>query len=54
MTQQDNQNEKKPGENPDGTFHFNPGNMAGKKPSDPEQTSENRKTKEEGGEKPVD
>jgi hypothetical protein len=24
------QNEKKPGEKPEGKFHFNPGNMAGK------------------------
>jgi hypothetical protein len=23
-------NEKKPGEHPEGTFHYNPGNMAGK------------------------
>jgi hypothetical protein len=35
-------NVKVPGENPDGKFHFNPGNMAGKKPGDPEQTAENR------------
>ena len=41
-----NPNEKQPGENPDGKYHFNPGNMAGKKPKDPEQTAENR------GEKP--
>jgi hypothetical protein len=39
----DNDNLKnKPGENPDGKFHFNPGNMAGKKPGDPKQTAENR------------
>jgi hypothetical protein len=37
-----NPNVKQPGENPEGKFHFNPGNMAGKKPSDPEQTTENR------------
>ena len=37
-----NPNEKQPGENPDGKYHFNPGNMAGKKPGDPEQTAENR------------
>ncbi len=34
--------EKHPGENPDGKDHFNPGNMAGKKPGDPEQTAKNR------------
>ncbi len=27
-----NPNEKQPGENPDSKYHFNPGNMAGKKP----------------------
>jgi hypothetical protein len=38
-----NKNPKKqPGENPEGKYHFNPGNMAGKKPGDPEQTAENR------------
>jgi hypothetical protein len=36
-----NPNEKQPGENPDGKYHYNPGNMAGKKPEDPEQTAEN-------------
>jgi len=35
-------NEKLPGENPEGTYHFNPGNMAGKKPGDAEQTDKNR------------
>lgn len=34
-------NEKQPGENPEGKYHFNPGNMAGKKPEDAEQTDEN-------------
>ena len=29
-----NPNVKQPGENPEGTFHYNPGNMAGKKPGD--------------------
>ncbi|MBR0883147.1 hypothetical protein ABIF65_005631 [Bradyrhizobium japonicum] len=47
MADQDNSNEKKSGENPDGKFHFNPGNMAGKPPSDPKQTAENRKTQED-------
>jgi hypothetical protein len=37
-----NPKEKQPGENPDGKYHFNPGNMAGKKPGDSEQTAENR------------
>jgi hypothetical protein len=36
--------EKPPGENPEGTFHFNPGNMAGKTPGDAKQSSENRGT----------
>jgi hypothetical protein len=35
-------NEKQPGENPEGKYHFNPGNMAGKEPRDSEQTAENR------------
>ena len=30
-------NEKQPGENPEGKYHFNPGNMAGKEPGDAEQ-----------------
>ncbi|MHC2708598.1 hypothetical protein ACVIWV_007892 [Bradyrhizobium diazoefficiens] len=34
--------EKQPGENPEGKYHYNPGNMAGKKPGDAEQTDENR------------
>ena len=34
--------EKLPDENPDGKYHFNPGNMAGKKPGDAKQTAENR------------
>ncbi|QIG97292.1 hypothetical protein [Bradyrhizobium sp. 6(2017)] len=37
-----NPNEKEAGENPVGKYHFNPGNMAGKKPGDKEQTAENR------------
>ncbi len=37
-----NPNQKQPGEHPDGKFHFNPGNMAGKKPEDTKQTKENR------------
>ncbi len=42
MANNKNVNEKQPGENPEGKFHFNPGNMAGKKPGDPEQTAKNR------------
>jgi hypothetical protein len=42
MANNKNPNEKLPGENPEGKLHFNPGNMAGKKPGDAEQTDENR------------
>ena len=42
MANNKNPNEKQPGENPEGKYHFNPGNMAGKKPGDAEQTAENR------------
>jgi hypothetical protein len=42
MANNKNPNEKLPGENPEGKFHFNPGNMAGKKPGDTEQTDETR------------
>jgi hypothetical protein len=35
-------NLKQPGENPEGKFHYNPGNMAGKTPRDPVATAENR------------
>jgi hypothetical protein len=48
-----NPNEKQPGENPDGKYHFNPGNMAGKKPGDPKQTDENRNEPHEPEEKPA-
>jgi hypothetical protein len=34
--------EKQPGERPDGKFHYNLGNMSGKKPGDVERTEENR------------
>jgi hypothetical protein len=37
-----NPNVKQPGENPEGKFHYNPGNMAGEIPGDEKQTSENR------------
>jgi hypothetical protein len=52
MANNKNPNEKQPGENPDGTYHFNPGNMAGKKPGDAEQTDKNR-TPHDPGEKPA-
>jgi hypothetical protein len=42
MANNKNPSEKQPGENPEGKYHFNPGNMAGKKPGDAEQTAENR------------
>jgi hypothetical protein len=32
MANNKNHDEQQPGENPDGKFHYNPGNMAGKKP----------------------
>jgi|GEM_PF-3198826 hypothetical protein len=32
MANNKNPNEKQPGENPEGKYHFNPGNMAGKGP----------------------
>jgi hypothetical protein len=33
---------KQLGENLEGKFHYNPGNMAEEKPGDPERTAENR------------
>jgi hypothetical protein len=48
-----NPNEKQPGEKPEGTYHFNPGNMAGKKPGDAEQTDKNRGAPPELKEKPT-
>lgn len=38
MANNKNPKDKQPGENPDGTYHFNPGNMAGKTPGDAEET----------------
>ena len=32
MTNNKKPNEKRPADNPPGTFHYNPGNMAGKTP----------------------
>ena len=49
-----NPNEKQPGENPEGKYHFNPGNMAGKKPGDGKQTDENRVEPHEHKDKPAD
>ena len=50
-----NPNAKQPGENPDGTYHFNPGNMAGKKPTDAQETAKNRdEPSPEREEKPAD
>ena len=46
-------NAKQPGENPDGKYHFNPGNMAGKKPGDAKQTHENRGEPQESEKKPA-
>ena len=48
-----NPNEKLPGENPEGKYHFNPGNMAGKKPGDAKQTEENRGKPQADEEKPA-
>jgi hypothetical protein len=49
MANNKNPNENLPGENPEGKFHYNPGNMAGKKPGDTEQTDENRGDKGDPG-----
>jgi hypothetical protein len=46
--------EKQPGENPEGKYHYNPGNMAGKKPGDAEQTDENRTLPSPRKEKPAE
>jgi hypothetical protein len=54
MANNKNPNEKQPGENPEGKFHFNPGNMAGKKPGDPEKTAQNRDEPLPPKEKPED
>jgi hypothetical protein len=53
MPNNKNPNEKQPGENPEGEYHFNPGNMAGKKPGGPEQPDENRRVPHEHKEKPA-
>ena len=46
-------NKEPPGENPDGKYHFNPGNMAGKKPGDAKQTDETRGEPHEPEQKPA-
>jgi len=53
MANNKNPNEKRPRENPQGKYHFNPGNMAGKKPGDSEQTAENRGEPDKNKEKPA-
>jgi hypothetical protein len=53
MADNKNPNEKQPGENPEGKYHFNSGNMAGKKPKDNEQTAENRGELDKHKEKPA-
>ncbi|MCW2225758.1 hypothetical protein M2232_009290 [Bradyrhizobium japonicum] len=45
---------KQPGENPEGKYHYNPGNMAGKKPGDAKQTDENRTLPSPRKEKPAE
>ena len=42
MANNKNPDEKQPGEHADGKFHYNPGNMSGKKAGDVEQTEKNR------------
>lgn len=51
MANNKNPNEKQPGENPEGKYHYNPGNMAGKKPGAPERTDDNRVVPHEDKEK---
>ena len=55
MANDNNPNEKQPGEHPEGKYHYNPGNMAGKKPGDAEQTEKHRGAPpHEHEEKPAD
>jgi hypothetical protein len=44
MANNKNPDGKQPGEHPDGKFHYNPGNMSGKKPGDVEQTEDRGET----------
>jgi len=53
MANNKNPNEKQPGENPEGKYHYNPGNMAGKKLGDAKQTAENHGEPHEHKEKPA-
>jgi hypothetical protein len=53
MANNNNPKDKQPGENPDGTYHFNPGNMAGKTPGDAEETEKNRGAPHDPNEKPA-
>jgi hypothetical protein len=52
MANNKNPNEKQPGENPDGKYHYNPGNMAGKKPVEVD-TKDNPDTHSPDEPKPV-
>lgn len=54
MANNKNPNEKQPGENPEGKYHFNPGNMAGKKPEDLKQSAKNRGEPQKHKEEPAD
>ena len=49
-----NPNSKRSGENPDGKYHFNPGNMAGKDPNDSGRSDKNRDETSKPKEKPAD
>jgi len=44
MANNKNPNEKQPGENPEGKYHYNPGNMAGKtiEDSKPESSADRK------------
>lgn len=50
-----NPNEKQPGEKPEGTYHFNPGNQSGKTKAVPKDRSEpgNKNDEIETREKPA-
>jgi hypothetical protein len=47
MSNNKSPNEKQPGEKPDGKFHYNPGNMSGKKIGDAEQKADGEPTPKE-------
>jgi hypothetical protein len=42
MVDNKNPNEKQPGENPVGKYHYNPGNMAGKTAGERSKSADNR------------